>query len=57
MLAQIADQDKALDQLICDGKTLRGSAAQPDDADGSSVCHPSDALRQGTGRCNRLDLI
>lgn len=26
MLAQIADQDKDFDQLICDGKTLRGSA-------------------------------
>ena len=25
MLAQIADQDKDFDQLICDGKTLRGS--------------------------------
>ena len=24
MLAQIADQNRALDQLICDGKTLRG---------------------------------
>ena len=32
MLAQIADQDKDFDQLICDGKTLRGSAAQPDGA-------------------------
>jgi hypothetical protein len=30
MPAQIADQDKDFDQLICDGKTLRGSAAQPD---------------------------
>jgi len=28
MLAQIAVQDKDIDQLICDGKTLRGSAAQ-----------------------------
>ena len=34
ILAQIADQDKDFDQLICDGKTLRGSAAQPDGADG-----------------------
>ncbi len=32
MLAQIADQDKVFDQLICGGKTLRGSAAQPDGA-------------------------
>ena len=32
MLAQITDQDKDVDQLICDGKTLRGSAAQPDGA-------------------------
>jgi hypothetical protein len=36
MLAQIADQDKNFDQLICDGKTLRGSAAQPDGADGAT---------------------
>ncbi len=36
MLAQIADQDKDFDQLICDGKTLRGSAAQPDGADGAT---------------------
>jgi hypothetical protein len=36
MLAQIADQDKVFDQLICDGKTLRGSAAQPDGADGAT---------------------
>ena len=36
MLAQIADQDKDFQQLICDGKTLRGSAAQPDGADGAS---------------------
>ncbi len=32
MLAQIADQDKDFDQLICDGKTLRGSAVQLDGA-------------------------
>ena len=32
MIAQIAYQDKDFDQLICDGKTLRGSAAQPDGA-------------------------
>jgi hypothetical protein len=37
MLAQIADQDKDFDQLICDGKTLRGSAAQPDGADGGPL--------------------
>jgi transposase InsO family protein len=36
MIAQIADQDKDFDQLICDGKTLRGSAAQPDGADGAT---------------------
>ena len=36
MLAQGADQDKDVDQLICDGKTLRGSAAQPDGADGAT---------------------
>ena len=30
MLAQIAGQNKDFDQLICDGKTLRGSAAQPE---------------------------
>lgn len=34
MLAQIGDQNKDFDQLICDGKTLRGSAAQVDGADG-----------------------
>ncbi|MGL6133494.1 MAG: ISAs1 family transposase [Prochlorococcaceae cyanobacterium] len=32
MLAQIADQNKDFDQLIRDGKTLRGSAAQLDGA-------------------------
>ncbi len=32
MLAQIADQDKDFEQLICDGKTLSGSATQPDGA-------------------------
>jgi hypothetical protein len=36
MIAQIADQNKDFDQLICDGKTLRGSAAQPDGADGAT---------------------
>ncbi len=36
MLAQIADQDKDFRQLICDGKTLRGSAAQADSADGAT---------------------
>jgi hypothetical protein len=36
MIAQIAHQDKDFDQLICDGKTLRGSAAQPDGADGAT---------------------
>ena len=35
MLAQITHEDKDVDQLICDGKTLRGSAAQPDGADGA----------------------
>jgi len=30
MLAQIADQDKDFDQLLCDGKTLRGSARSPE---------------------------
>jgi hypothetical protein len=29
MLAQIAEQDRELDQLICDGKTLRGPPANP----------------------------
>lgn len=32
MLAQIADQNKDFDQIICDGKTLRGSAALLDGA-------------------------
>lgn len=36
MLAQVADQDKDFEQLICDGKTLRGSAAQLDGADGAT---------------------
>jgi len=44
ILAQIADQDKDFDQLICValgfreavGRTLRGSAAQPDGADGAT---------------------
>ncbi|PZU99050.1 MAG: hypothetical protein DCF24_09860 [Cyanobium sp.] len=36
MLAQIADQEKDFDQLICDGKTLRGSAAQLDGPDSAT---------------------
>jgi hypothetical protein len=36
MLAQIADQDKDIDQLICDSKTLRGSAAQLDGVGGAT---------------------
>jgi hypothetical protein len=36
MIDQIADQNKDFDQLICDGKNLRGSAAQPDGADGAT---------------------
>jgi len=36
MLAQIADQDREVEQLICDGKTLRESAAQPDGTDGAT---------------------
>lgn len=32
MLAQIAHQKKNFDQLICDGKTLRGSTTQLDGA-------------------------
>jgi hypothetical protein len=36
MIAQIADQDKDFDQLICGGNTLRGSAAQPDGSDGAT---------------------
>lgn len=36
MLAQISDQNRDLDQLICDGKTLRGSASQPDGPDGAT---------------------
>jgi len=36
MLAQIADQNKNFDQLICDSKTLRGSDAQLDGADGAT---------------------
>ncbi|MCP9841965.1 transposase family protein [Synechococcus sp. J7-Johnson] len=36
MLAQIAEQDRELDQLICDGKTLRGSASQPEGSDGDT---------------------
>ena len=36
MLAQIADQNQDFDQLICDGKTLRGSASQPDGAEGAT---------------------
>ena len=32
MLAQMAHQNKEFDQLICDGKTLRGSVAQTDGA-------------------------
>ncbi|MCP9835637.1 MULTISPECIES: transposase family protein [unclassified Cyanobium] len=36
MLAQIAEQDRELDQLICDGKTLRGSASQPEGSDGAT---------------------
>jgi hypothetical protein len=36
MLAQIADQDEEVEQLICDGKTRWGSAAQLDGADGAT---------------------
>jgi hypothetical protein len=36
MLAQIAEQYCDLDQLICDGKTLRAPAHQPDGADGAT---------------------
>jgi hypothetical protein len=36
IIAQIADQNKDFDQLFCDGTTLRGSAAQPDGADGAT---------------------
>jgi hypothetical protein len=36
MLAQIADQNRDFDQLIFDGKTLRGSANQPDGPDGAT---------------------
>lgn len=36
MLAEVADQDKDFEQLICDVKTLRGSAAQLDGADGAT---------------------
>ena len=36
MVAQITDHDKDFNQLICDGKTLRGSAAQLDGADGAT---------------------
>ena len=30
MLVHISDQNRDLNQLICDGNTLRGSASQPD---------------------------
>jgi hypothetical protein len=36
IIAQIVDQNKDFDQLICDDKTLLGSAAQPDGADGAT---------------------
>lgn len=36
MLAQIASQNKDCGQLICDGMTHRGSAAQLDSADGAA---------------------
>lgn len=36
MLALISAQNKDFDQLICVCKTLRGSAAQPDGADGAT---------------------
>jgi len=48
MLAQIADQDKDFDQLICDGKTLRGSAAQPDGADGRLGLSPRSRSTPGS---------
>ena len=35
-LAQIVVQDCDLDQLICNGKSLRGSASQGEGADGAS---------------------
>lgn len=36
MLAQISDKNRDLDQLICDGETLSGSASQPDGPDGAT---------------------
>ena len=36
MLAQVADQNKILDRLICDGKTLRVSSAELYGADGAT---------------------
>ena len=36
MLAEIAAQNREVEQLICDGKTLRGPAAQLDGADGAT---------------------
>jgi len=36
MPAQVADRGRDLDQLICDGKTPRGSASQPDGSEGAT---------------------
>lgn len=36
MIVHITDQERDFDQLIYDGKTLWGSAAQPDSADGAT---------------------
>jgi hypothetical protein len=36
ILAQIANQNRDFDQLICVGKTLQGSASQPDGTDGAT---------------------
>jgi hypothetical protein len=50
MIAQIADQDKDLDQLIYHDKSLRRSAEYSDGADELIQFYPSDALCQGPRR-------
>ncbi len=56
MLAQIADLDKDFDQLICDGKTLRGSAPQPDGADWAARFVTQVTL-YASGRGDRPDVL
>jgi hypothetical protein len=42
MVSQIPGGADGVDQLVCDGKTLRGSAVEAEDGILSPVCRPGD---------------